>query len=140
MELDNSYLAIVFLCAALALVPRRISAAQWKEYFEDVTGMHYSVDVSSLERLKGGVVRGWERQQWAQDNPHIGPGFLWLMQVDCAMRSYVVEDIRPIETTKGSTQLARELMGSYRGITNYFEPNDIDGARVAAFCEPDGTR
>ena len=75
----------------------------------------------------------WERQEWAKDDPKLGRGFLWLIEVDCRQRTYTYKDIVPIKATVEAIKMRPTMMEMYGGL-NYFQPTDLDEARYAAFC------
>ena len=75
--------ASILFGAWVALSPPYVSAVDWKQYFVNQAGVRFSLDSSSMVKTKEGNVRAWERQEWANEDPKLGRGFLWLIEVDC---------------------------------------------------------
>lgn len=108
--------------------------AEWHEYFENRAGVRFAIDESSVVRAPSGTVRAWERQQWKKEDPQLGIGYLWLIEVDCRERTYTYKDIVPIKGTPNTLKQVPLMMELYAGPSNYFAPNDLDEARYATFC------
>ena len=122
----SAAMLLSFLCATA-------HGAEWHEYFENRAGVRFAIDESSVVRASSGTVRAWERQQWAKEDPRLGSGYLWLIEVDCRQRIYIYKEIVPIKGTADSIKQVPVMMEAYAG-PNYFAPNDLDEARYAAFC------
>jgi hypothetical protein len=115
------------------LFPLCSLAADWKEYFINKVGTRFSIDSSSKAITREGNVRAWEQQQWAKEDPKLGRGFIYLIEVDCRQRTYTYKDIMPINGNTEALKMASTMMEMYGGV-NYFQPSDLDEARYRAFC------
>jgi len=125
--------ASILLCVLITAFSTCSSAADWKEYFVNIGGVHFSIDSSSVVNTREGNVRAWERQEWEKEDPKLGRGFLWLIEVDCRQRTYAYKEIVPIKGTAAAMRMIPWMMEAYGGL-NYLQPNDLDEARYAAIC------
>jgi len=133
MLVDQSRTSSILFCLLVMLFPICSSAAEWKQYFVNQAEVRFSIDSSSVVTTREGNVRAWERQEWAKEDPKLGRGFLWLIEVDCRQRTYAYKDIVPIKGTVEAMRMVPTMMEMYGGL-NYFQPNDLDEARYAAIC------
>ena len=131
--MTNRALVRISASAVLGLVCTTAHGAEWQEYFENRAGVRFAIDTSSIVRTSNGTVRAWERQQWAKEDPKLGRGYIWLVEVDCRERTYAFKDIAPIKGTAENLKQIPLMKELYAG-PNYFAPNDLDEARYATFC------
>lgn len=121
------------LCVFGLVVCSTVNAAEWLLFFQNVSGVKFSIDSSSLVKLPGGSVRAWERQEFEKRDPKIGRGFYWLIEVNCKNRTYQLKKIEAIEGTSDAVAIASLREQYFEGPT-YFNPDALDEARYSAFC------
>jgi polynucleotide 5'-kinase involved in rRNA processing len=122
----------MFVCVSAilsALIAQIALAADWKEYFENTKSVKFYIDKSSVVRLENGNVQAWQKRE-----KEVGDGFLYLMEVNCKERKYIIRTVSTVKKTVENIKLTTSLLDSYKEWIP-FEPNEFDEDTYSVWCQ-----